>query len=385
PYVPPAPPQEQPRAHTPSSQPYQGGLAPNTAPANAATLFVNNPPPAMQQQPQQYAPPQQFAPPPQNAFAATAVSQPQPYNPVPQYPAPVPQPMAPPNPGIGVQGGPQYGYNGPIPAAGSPQYQARSGNPVEPWKDSLPLVMIVWGVATLVAFATPVSIDPLRFNWDSIIHGEGTAKVPMLTFAAMGLLGVVIGAIPMAAVPRGILSLLLGLATVIAPLAVTHFPTEWQVLAPMIGLLLLVPGLLIRNEYTESIVPRLMVTFGVIGVLLPFVVPENGNIPLVGLMKALLNGSVHGKEIAVVAEVVFSVLCLLVWMPGPATAGGKIFAWIWMLAPLIVFAIDAVGHLDDLGKIVSHAPGILLVWVFVTTAAAFISYGLATVIGKQLE
>ncbi|MFT3695198.1 MAG: hypothetical protein QM831_18820 [Kofleriaceae bacterium] len=296
----------------------------------------------------------------------------------------MPQPMAPPNPGMGVQG-PSYGYNGPIPAAGSPAYQARSGNPVDPWKDSLPLVMIVWGIATLVAFATPISLDPLGFNWDAIIHGEMARKVPMLAFAAMGLLGVIIGVIPMVTLPRGILAALLGLATVIVPFAVTSFPTDWQVLAPMIGILLIVPNQLVRAKYTDATLPRILVTIGVVGVLLPFIVPENGTIPLVGLMKALAAGHIHTVEIIAILTIVFVILNLLVWMPGPATGGGNVFAWIWMAAPLVVFLGKYIDEPSQLGAMLKHGPGVLLVWVFGTTALAFMGYGLAAVIGKQLE
>lgn len=380
PYVPPAPPAaiEPPRAHSPSQQPAYA----NHAQANAATLFVNNPPPQMAPP----APPAQQAP--NNAFASTLAAPP-PYNPqpvpAPQYPAPVPQPMAPPNPGMGVQG-PSYGYNGPIPAAGSPAYQAKPGNPVDPWKSSLPLQMIIWGIATLVAFVTPMHLDPLGFNWDLIIHGPMEAKVPMLSIAAMGLLGVVIAVIPMQSLPRGILAALLGLATFVVPMVVAgKFPTDWHVLAPLIGALLIVPSLLVRNEYTEAALPRVLVTTGVVLVLLPFVVPDNGAIPLVGLMKSLVAGHIHTSEIVAIATVVFVILNLLVWMPGPATAGGKVFAWVWMLSPLIIFVGMFADHPSLIGEMAKSSPGMLLQWVFVTTSIVFIGYGLATVVGKQLE
>ena len=81
----------------------------------------------------------------------------------------------------------------------------------------------------------------------------------------------------------------------------------------------------------------------------------------------------------------FAALNLLVWMPGPATAGGKVFAWIWMLAPLVVMVLGLIdtGHIGD---IATHTPGMLLItWVPFTTCAVFLGYGLATVLGKQLE
>jgi hypothetical protein len=388
PYVPPppqyapqqqyAPPQQQqqpPRSHSPSQQPYAGGLAPQSH-ANAATVFVQGGPPAQPQQ--QYAPPGQ--PVNQAAFMQTAVS-PQQQSP---YPQPVPQPMAPMNPGMGVHG--PSNYAGPIPAAGMPYQAMRSGGrPVEPWKDALPLLMIVWGIATLVAFATPVNLSPLAFNWDIILLGEGKQKIPMLVIAAVGLLGVILGAIPMVPTPRGILATLLGLSAFVVPIVLAGDLPPWQLLVPMVGVLLLLPGLLMRNEYVEALLPRVLVTLGVLCVLAPFLIPEHGGIPLVELFKAVINGHIHGSEVIALASIVFAALNLLVWMPGPATAGGKVFAWIWMLAPLVVMVLGLIdaGHIGD---IVTHTPGLLLItWVPFTTCAVFLGYGLATVLGKQLE
>ncbi len=147
----------------------------------------------------------------------------------------------------------------------------------------------------------------------------------------------------------------------------------------------MLPGLLLRNEYTESQLARLLVTIGVIAVLLPTLIPDHGQIPLVALFKQVIDGHVHGAGIVSIAMVVLAVLCLLVWLPAPATAGGKLFAWIWMLAPAIVTVlglIDAGSHAVDGIK---ASPFTIVVWVPMTTCAAFVGYGLATVLGKQLE
>jgi hypothetical protein len=317
------------------------------------------------------------------------VSPPQQYA-QPQYPQPVPQPMAPPMsgmPGMGVQG-PQNAY-GAQPMAPAPYLGAarmhNANAPIEPWKDSLPLVMIAWGIATLVAFAVPVSIHPLAFNWDMIIHGEGVQKLPMLVIAALGLLGVVLGAIPMAVTPRGILAALLGLSTVVVPLLAFGAMPPWQALVPMIGVALLLPGQLVRNEYVESTLSRVLVTIGVVAVLLPLIVPDHGEIPLVSLLKAVINGHVDSGTILVLATIVFVIVNLLVWLPGPATAGGKVFAWIWILSPFIATAISIGANASHIPDIIKEAPATLVAWVPMTTAAAFIGYGLATVFGKQLE
>ncbi|MEO6777704.1 MAG: hypothetical protein ABI467_32560 [Kofleriaceae bacterium] len=390
PYVPPAPqpayqPAQQPAQprHPPSQPPYGGGLAPSSA-ANAATMFVQGGPPGASPQPPQQQP--------QAAFMPTAVSPPPPqqypqppYQP--QYPQPVPQPMAPPMSGMGVQG-PQNAYApqpiAPVPYRGGAQMHDANA-PIEPWKDALPLVMIVWGIATLVAFVVPLSIHPLVFNWDTIIHGEGTQKLPMLVIAALGLLGVVIGAIPMAVMPRGILAALLGISAVLVPLLVAGSVPPWQILVPLVGLALLIPGQLIRNEYVESTLSRVLVTLGVIGVLLPLVVPEHGQIPLVALLKAVLNGHIDSGTISALATIVFVVVNLLAWLPGPATGGGKVFAWIWILAPFIITAITVGSNASHLPDMIKESPAMLVAWIPMTAAAAFVGYGLATVFGKQLE
>ncbi|MEO8552128.1 MAG: hypothetical protein ABI678_19255 [Kofleriaceae bacterium] len=356
------------RPHPPSNPPYGGGMAP-TAPANAATVFVQGGPPA---QPQQAA------------YMQTAVS---PHGPSP-YPQPVPQPMAPPRqqPGMGVHG-PQHGYS-PIPQAGSPymgQHSARAGRPIEPWKDALPLLMIVWGIATLVAFATPQTTGPMTFSWDVLGDAPGKLKLMILLPAVIGLLGAVLGALPMMPMPRGILATLLGVSVVITPIAIMGELPPWQMLLMLVGILLILPGLLLRNEYVESAMPRIMVTLGVVLVLAPLLVPDHGEIPLIGMFKELVNGHIHGTSLVMIAMVLLAVLCLLVWLPAPSTAGAKIFAWLWMLAPaaLTVFAlVDAGSHAPDLIK---AAPGQLVAWVPMSTCAIFIGYGLATVLGKQLE
>jgi len=378
PYVPPSPqpayqpPPPPPPRHPPSQPPYGGGLAPS-ANANAATMFVQGGPPGAQ-------PPQQQQN--QAAFMQTAVSAP----PQPQYPQPVPQPMAPPMTGMGVQRPNNYTPQPIAPAPYLGAARAHNANaPVEPWKDALPMVMIVWGIATLVAFAVPLSIHPLVFNWDMIIHGEGAQKLPMLVIAALGLLGVVIGAIPMAVMPRGILAALLGLSTVFVPILVVGAMPPWQFLLMLVGVGLLIPGQLLRNEYVESSLARVLVTFGVVCVLSPLLIPDHGEIPLVMLLKAVINGHIDTDSIVVLATIVFVVVNLLAWLPGPATAGGKVFAWIWILAPFIVTAVGVGANASHIPDMIKASPGALVAWVPMTTAAAFVGYGLATVFGKQLE
>src|SRR5439155_6066693 len=130
----------------------------------------------------------------------------------------------------------------------------------EPWKDALPLQMFVWGGVALAAFATPLAFDPkMQFNWDAIIHAPGKAKIAPLIWAVVGLLSIVFGAIPMQTVARGMLAAVMGLVGIVVPVVLMgHLGDQWQHLLMMLGAMLLIPGLLLRAEYTESILGRLL-------------------------------------------------------------------------------------------------------------------------------
>jgi len=378
------------RPATAPQQPTSGLAGPSHA--DAATVLVRTAPqPHQPPQPAPYQPPQPapYQPP-----------QPAPYQPPQPAPYQPPQPAAsagafapyggpPPGGGMGIHSPPQP-TPAPLPAVQSPPYLAsqtasRAGRPIEPWKDSLKLWMIVWGALALVAFAIPLMLDPMVFNWDAIIHEPGKGKIAPLCWAAIALLSIVVAMIPLESAGRGFIALALGLAGIVTPIVLAEHHA-WQSLAQSAGLVLLVPGLLLRDEYVESLLARIMVTLGVLAYLAPFLVPDHGQIPLVMMFKGLIE--VDGKEkvlfILAVAHLVLVVLCLLVWMPGPATGGAKIFAWLVILAPVVDFAVSAALR-NNIGAIATNAPGQLAVWVPGVTYSVLAGYGLATVLGKQLE
>ncbi|MDQ3339756.1 MAG: hypothetical protein M4D80_31735 [Myxococcota bacterium] len=297
----------------------------------------------------------------------------------------------------------------PIPSAAPPylasQTAARAGRPIEPWKDALRMMMFIWGGLLLVAFAAPLTISPLMFNWDVIANQDGVGKLPPLIMAAVGILAIAIAGIPMSPVPRGIIAALLGLAGVLVPMFLVGMP-PWQSLLPVAGLIILIPSLLVRNEYRDSSLPRILITVGVIATLLPLLLPVNGALPLVELFKAAINapGSAKLLVILVLAQIAIVVLSLLAWMPSPASGGAKLFAWLLILAPVGIF----VGFLVITGFIsmIPDAPGAALAWIYSSAGglaggkgemgmplgygfgvayAVLIGYGLATVIGKKLE
>ena len=382
------------RPRSPSQQPptqqppQQSGLAQPSA-ANAATMFAPGNSPQPYQQPQQ-----QPYPPQQPAYA-------QAYSPMgsggmqPMVPTAPPHAathaVAPaPSAGMGIHS-PQQLTPQPLPTAPPPylasQTAARAGHPIEPWREALRLVMFIWGGLALLAFVTPTATNPMAFNWDAIIHGSGMAKLPPLIIAAVGLVSVVVAGIPMAAVPRGVLAAILGLSGIFVPAFIGGTP-HWQEVLNIVAMLALVSGLLVRNEYTESLVARILVTIGVVGILLPLLLPDHGHVPLVEMFKGLMNAQGKDKlEPALeLSLVVIAVMSLLAWMPGPATGGAKVFAWLLILWPTLISTIVVLVVQGHIGDVIKDNPfRATMLWAPAAAYFALVGYGLATVIGKQLE
>jgi hypothetical protein len=288
------------------------------------------------------------------------------------------------------------GRGGPMPIAPVPQYMggqtaARAGRPIEPWKDSLRLMMFVWGGVLLAAFAIPMTTDPMSFNWDTIINApQAAAKLPPLIMAAAGLLAIVLAAIPMSPMPRGLIAALLGLAGILTPiiLIMADVMPPWQVLVQLVGGLALVPGLLVRQEYREAMLPRILVTVGAIAILVPYLVPERDAVPLVEIFKALIDAPGKAKVPALleIVHVVLVVVTLLAWLPSPSSAAAKIFAWALILWPALVHLVGIILEIDRFGDLISKAPNpALLAWAPGAAYMVLVGYGLASVIGKQLE
>ena len=298
----------------------------------------------------------------------------------------------------------------PVPSAAPPyrasQTAARAGRPIEPWRDSLRMNMFIWGALLLVAFATPLAINPkLFFMWDIIANEAGTAKLPPLILAAAGILSIAIAGIPMSPAPRGIIAALLGLAGVLVPMFLPGMP-PWQSIVPVAGLIILIPSLLVRAEYRDSTLPRILVTVGVIATLAPLLIPIHGRLPLVELFKQAIDapGSAKLLILVVLAQIAILVLSLLAWMPAPSSGGAKMFAWMIMLSPVAVLVslLVVTGMIES----IPDSPAIADSWLWASAAAGLgkntaagaplgfgfgvayavlIGYGLASVIGKKLE
>jgi hypothetical protein len=266
------------------------------------------------------------------------------------------------------------------------------------------MMMFIWGGVLLAAFATPLSIDPLAFNWDIIANAEGTMKLPPLIMAAVGILSLAIAGIPMSPAPRGMIAALLGLSGVLVPLLIAGMP-PWQLLVPLAGSIILLPALFVRDEYRDASAPRILITVGVVASLAIYLIPEHGSLPLVELFKAAIEAPGEFKVIVLLmlAHVAIVVLCLLAWLPAPSGGGAKVFGWLLIFWPVILLVTGMLlsGHIDR----VADTPYMAVSWVagaggepggkgagmmaalggLGVAYAVLISYGLATVIGKKLE
>jgi len=381
----------------PAAMPEPTPMAAATAhAASAPTMFVQNMGPPLNAQPQPQPPQNQhlgMQPTMMPQTMPAPYAPPAPVAPAPYVPAPSsnPAPIAPVGHAVAPAAPPPYLAS---------QTAARAGRPIEPWKDTLRLVMFVFGGLLLAAFAVPLKTDPLVFNWDVIINGSGTDKLGPLLIAAVGLVSILIAAIPMTSAPRGVLAAIIGLAGGLVPMLAGGMP-EWPVLSMLVGLIFLIPGLLVRSEYRDASLPRILVTVGAIGVLLPFLVPMHGEVGIVFLFQALIDAP-GGMKVIVgleLAMLVIVVLSLLAWLPAPASGGAKLFAWLLIIwgAVVLLGGLLVSGHLGD---VISGSPYTAVSWIsggglggkeaamaigFPCAYGALIGYGLATVFGKQLE
>jgi hypothetical protein len=327
------------------------------------------------------------------------------------YGGPSPMPYSPPGGGMGPGPGPNFPPMQPQPApyapprpqqqpmpmpmpmpmpSGMPPYlaaqaSARSSRPIEPWKDSLRLMMFIWGGALLVVFATPLTVENFTFHWDAIVDGKGMEKLTPLVMASIGLLSIVLALIPTSPAPRGLLAGLLGLAGIALPFVLDKV-TDWKAYLPLAATLFLIPGLLIREEYRESILPRIMVTIGVLALLVPMLLPQNSQLPLVDLFKQVIDapGKAKVAPLLQLGYIVVIVLSLLAWLPAPASGGAKVFAWLLLLWPGVVLLTMLIVN-DLIADAVTKAPNTVIIWAVATAYSVLVGYGFATVIGKKLE
>jgi hypothetical protein len=266
------------------------------------------------------------------------------------------------------------------------QTAARMGAPQEPWADSLKTLMLVFGVALIACFVLPWALAPkVGFSWDVIRAAEGKTKLVPLLIGGTGLLALVLSLLPLAVPVRGGAAAAVGFVPLALGMLVLA-PFHWHSLFLLIGALTLVSGLLIRSAYHSSMVPRVMVTVGVVCLLIPMLVPDAA---LIDLFKGI--GSAPGKaKVGILIALVFYVLAItgliLTWLPTPSAMGTNIVAWLLILWPLVIALLVQLvlaGHMGE--RIKTDMFGLLWSPVTQVAWAALLGYGVASLVGKSLE
>jgi hypothetical protein len=325
--------------------------------------------------------------------------------PMQQMPMQPMQPIPPMQP-MGQQ--PQYGgypQQPPImqpPQGQRPQYlasqsAARDMAPTEPWAGSLRKMMIVFGLILVATVVLPLSFDPMTFMWKVLTTAAPMeAKLWPLVLAAGGFLALLFGLLPVPTTARGIVAAIVGILPFVLIMTMgspgmgggSALPFRgWMMYVLFAGIILGPPGLLLRSKYRGSGMSRVLTLIGCGAIIALFVIPQGGEIPLIGLFKAFGNagaGKVLVSLVFMLALFAAAALGLLVTlMPSSVSLGTGFFAWIimaWFFA-LTLAGIVMAGSPEQLFK----SPA-MIAFIFDFLAWPVLAgYGLATVIGKSLE
>jgi hypothetical protein len=400
PPAPPAPPHQAPPAYQPPptyQPPPQPSAYPPPQPQAPYQPPAMHPPP---QPPAPYQPPAHQAPtmfipggagPGPLPVSSGPINVPGPIGHVPSAPAPAPMhvqhpPSAPvPMPMAHVPSAPA------VPPYLASQTAARAARPVDPFADGLKLVMMSFGILLLGAFATPISTDPMLFHWNVLIDAPGAFKLIPIMLVGAGALGLAFALMPLSTAGRGLAAIGVGLSLVAIPFNVAGDIAEPIKLVGLLGTLGMVGGLLLRHEYREAQLGRILATIGAVCVLAQYLIPVGGgDLPLLGTFNLIVEAPLVEQKIfgiLLLVPVVLAILSLLCWMPAPSTAGAKSIAWAWIVYP----AVLGIGGMvimsgGDVGDLIQKSPfEALMAWVPGSAIVAFIGYGVASVLGKQLE
>lgn len=262
----------------------------------------------------------------------------------------------------------------------------------EPWAESIKTLLLVYGVLLVACFVAPWAVGggQTTFSWTLIGAPGAAAKLPPLLIVSTGVIAVVLGVVPLATAARGIACLVMGLAAVVVLSTVPSF--DWRGLLGLIGASSLIGGLLLRSQYTMATLGRLLTTIGVVLLLALYLIPEGGQVPLVSMFKQL--GAAPGKaKVAVIVgglsggllPLLFLLVCLLVWLPGPGSAGAGILAWIAILYPVASALILLLVGGDIGATLKSSLSAVVYIPLATSAWLAFAGYGLASFSGKSLE
>ncbi len=286
--------------------------------------------------------------------------------------------------------GDSTGHSGPT---GQPAYLAmrnagREGRPRDPYRDSLRVLVLIFGVLVVARLAVPQSTTPMTMGFTQLFDGTGLALVTSLAIAAMGVLGILLSFVPMPSAARGAVVGLLGTLVMVVPQVqqVMAHSFQWQSVLAVVAMVLLLPGLVLRSKYTDATLPRLLVTLGVLAYLATVLVPDGHGIPLVNDMQAVIRGAFPTAVLFRLITTVLVILSLLAWLPTPGTGGAGLWFWLLVLLVLAMHVLELVFGNGNIGAMISTMPAVALFqWAIPATAMVFVGYGWAAALGKSLE
>ena len=227
-------------------------------------------------------------------------------------------------------------------------------SPVEPWADSLKVLMLVFGGLLLAAFAVPWAFSPkVVFSFTGFSNLPTYGKMIPLLMAGTGALAIILSFLPLATAARGGIAAALGLGALLYLLLGAGIPIKmtWRPLVELLGGVILVAGLLVRSEYRGAVLARILITLGAAIVLAMHLIPDHSVIALVEEFKAIGNapGKYKVEAIVGVVPLIVAVLALIAWLPSPSAAGALIFAWTLISWPLVeaLTKMLIAGHIPE--------------------------------------
>src|SRR5262249_46673344 len=140
--------------------------------------------------------------------------------------------------------------------------------------------------------------DPMTFMWKVLTTSAPMdAKLWPLILAAGGFLSLLFGLLPVPTTARGIVAAIVGILPFVLMMVMgspafggagAGLPFRgWMAYLFFGGIILGPAGLLLRSKYRGSGISRVLALIGCGGILALFLIPQGGQIPLVGMFKML--------------------------------------------------------------------------------------------------
>jgi hypothetical protein len=273
------------------------------------------------------------------------------------------------------------------------QTAARMDAPVEPWAGSIKLVGLIFGLLLVVCFCVPWAVGGGKtiFAWTNFGAQTTQMKVNAFMLVGTGALAILLSLLPLATMARGLGIAALGLIPIGYGLFGTGKIPDWTKPVMAIAALTLVSGLLVRSQYRSSIAGRIITTIGALAVIAVYLIPSKATGDKLMLVQTFeMFGDAKGKYLLVpiltLIPFLLALVSLLVWLPASTSAGAGVIAWLWIPLALVLgvalWAVMAKEPDDELKAGLAK-----LLWSPIATMAwtAFVGYGIATAVGKNLE